>query len=129
MIKNIINDIIAIIKANTNYSVAIGSLPLSDNSLCLVPASGAPTTTFMNKSSTNAMTLVLNGKSLSQTDLLDTLDNVHKALTSRKTYTDNSEYQITNIATVSSPTHIEGEPTKSYIYGSAIKVEYYAKGV
>ncbi len=129
MIRDIISDIIALIKANTNYSVVIGSLPVDNNSLCIAPTSGAPTTTFMNKSSTNAMTLVLNGKSLSQTDLLDTLDNVHRALTMRKTYTDNSEYQITNIATVSSPTYIEGEPTKSYIYGSAIKVEYYAKGV
>lgn len=125
MIKDIINYVKSLIGETTSYKVIIGALPLENNSLALAPATGKPETTFMDKGTENTLTLVLNGKSLNQTDVLDTLDNVHRALTLRKSY----DKGITNIRTVSSPNYIEGEPQKPYLYGSAIEVKFYTEGV
>lgn len=104
--------------------ILIGALP-ADNGICCTIAGGWPEATFIDKGMSYELSLVLNGKHESQQVVSDTLNDIHQALTQTKTYPQTDAYQITNIETTASPSYIEREENKQYLYGSSLKVRFY----
>lgn len=104
--------------------ILIGALP-ADNGICCTIAGGWPEATFIDKGMSYELSLVLNGKHESQQMVSDTLNDIHQALTQTKTYPQTDAYQITNIETTASPSYIEREENKQYLYGSSLKVRFY----
>lgn len=104
--------------------ILIGALP-ADNGICCTIAGGWPEATFIDKGMSYELSLVLNGKHQSQQVVSDTLNDIHQALTQTKTYPQTDAYQITNIETTASPSYIEREENKQYLYGSSLKVRFY----
>lgn len=104
--------------------ILIGALP-ADNGICCTITGGWPEATFIDKGMSYELSLVLNGKHESQQVVSDTLNDIHQALTQTKTYPQTDAYQITNIETTASPSYIEREENKQYLYGSSLKVRFY----
>lgn len=104
--------------------ILIGALP-ADNGICCTITGGWPEATFIDKGMSYELSLVLNGKHESQQIVSDTLNDIHQALTQTKTYPQTDAYQITNIETTASPSYIEREENKQYLYGSSLKVRFY----
>ena len=104
--------------------ILIGALP-ADNGICCTIAGGWPEATFIDKGMSYELSLVLNGKHANQQTVADTLNDIHQALTQTKTYPQTDAYQITNIETTASPSYIEREENKQYLYGSSLKVRFY----
>ena len=131
VINDVLLSVIDLAEDNlTLYSpIKIGALP-ADNSLSIQITTGAADGTFMTKGMAYEITCVLNGKHESQKTVSDTLNDIHQYLTQLKAYprTENT-YQITNIETVSTPSYIDREANKQYLYGSSIRIKFfYMKG-
>lgn len=126
---SVINDVlIAVIGMTDNLNlyapIIIGSLP-TDNGLCMAIAAGGANSTFLDKGMQYVIDVVFNGKHENQQTISDTLNNVHQALTQTKNYPQTSTYQITNIETSSTPTYLDREANKQWLYGSSLRIKFY----
>lgn len=104
----------------------IGPLP-PDEGVSLVWASTAYSS-FFDKKAAVSLALTLNGKSADQHTVASALNAVHTSLSMRKAYPASSNYQITNIETISAPALIGREENAQWLYGSSLRVKFYLKG-
>lgn len=126
-INEVLIAVIGLINELSPYATAtIGALP-ADNGISCYIATGSPETTFMTKGMAYQMTVTLNGKHTNQQTVSDTLNNIHKSLTQKKSYPQTDDYQITDIGTVSSPNYIERDANRQYLYGSALQIKFFLK--
>lgn len=109
-------------------TVKIGSLP-ADNGISVFTGTGYANETFMDKGMAFELHLVLNGKHASQQIVSDALNDLHQYLTQLTDYPATSEYQITDIQTISAPSFIGREENKQYLYGSSLRVKFYMRKV
>lgn len=128
---SVINDVlVAVINmanaVNPYGQIVIGALP-PDNGLSMTISAGAPDTTFMTKGMAYELDVVLNGKHTSQQTVSDTLNDIHQLLTQTKTYPATDEWQITNISTAGSPSYLDREQNKQWLYGSGLTIKFYYK--
>ena len=103
-----------------------GSDPPKDG-ICMIPSTGAPADTHLNKGMIIRLPILLNGKNADQEKLLNDLTAIHEALTRK---TDYSEFttintQVVNIETMSLPAIIGTEQNKQWICGSTLAVYFY----
>lgn len=110
-------------ETNPYATVKVGALP-TDNSIVMEIATGSPDTVFKDRSALYSMDIVLNGKHTSQETVLDTLCDIHQALTQRDTFPDTGEAQITNIETTNIPSYLD-RTNNQWLYGSSLRVSFY----
>lgn len=106
--------------------IVYGSDPPKDG-ICMIPSTGAPADTHLNKGMIIRLPILLNGKNAYQEKLLNDLTAIHEALTRK---TDYSEFttintQVVNIETMSLPAIIGREQNKQWICGSTLAVYFY----
>ena len=106
--------------------IVYGSDPPKDG-ICMIPSTGAPADTHLNKGMIIRLPILLNGKNADQEKLLNDLTAIHAALTRK---TDYSEFttintQIVNIESMSLPAIIGREQNKQWICGSTLAVYFY----
>ena len=90
-------------------------------------ASGAPASTFLDKSMAYQHSLVCNAKSASQQVAQEALDSIHVALTQVKTYPSGRTWQITDIETISAPSYLSREQNSQWLYGSSLRVKFFLR--
>lgn len=122
VINDIFEAVIALAETASGKTIRVGALP-ANNGYAMQIASGAPATTFMTKGLCMEFSIVLNGKHTSQKTVSDTLNKIHLALTQAKTYPNDTTYQITDIETTSTPSYLDREEDKQYLYGSSLRVK------
>lgn len=127
VINNVLLAVVEMMQDTEPYStITIGAMP-ADNGIACAIANGNPVATFMPKSMSYELNIVLNGKHANQQTVSDALNDIHQALTMTKQYPASEEWQINNIETVSSPAYIGREETKQYLFGSSLRVRFYYK--
>lgn len=124
--SEIVEAIAGLAQAAAGVSVTIGALP-ADNAVCIAPASGAPSSTFLDKGMAYQWTLVCNAKNVDQKAAQEVLNAVHLALTQTKTYPTGDAWQITDIGTVAAPAYIGREQNSQWLYGSSLRVKFFLR--
>lgn len=129
MYKDILDEIVKMIRSHTSYMVVVGSNPPRES----IAVSGFTTadTTNLDRDTLQTYDITINGKSGDQATLLDELSKIHRALTVRKDFPHARDWQVYTIDTSASPRLIgveEAERTR-YIYGSSVTVKFYALGM
>ena len=97
------------------------------NGICMGNSTGYPIDTHFNKGMILSQNIMVNAKHIDKELAFDTVSNIHAYLTKLKDYPITDDFQIINIATVTTPMLIDIEDNKSYIIGSTISVDYYFK--
>ena len=129
MYKEILDAIVEMVKQNTSYPVVVGGNPTKES--VAVTGFSAPSTTYLDRDTSQNYDITVNGKSGDQENLLAQLSSIHRALTLRKDFPHSQKWQIVSIDTTASPRLIgveEAERTR-YIYGSSLSVKFYALGM
>ena len=129
MYQDILEAIYTMVKANTSFTVVIGSNPTKES----IAVTGFSTADVANldRDSLQTYDITINGKSGDQQAILSELSHIHRKLTLRKDFPHSNSWQIYTIDTSASPRLIgveEAERTK-FIYGSSITVKFYALGM
>lgn len=129
MYKDILDEIVKMIRNQTTYMVVVGSNPPRES----IAVSGFTTADITNRDRDTLQTydITINGKSGDQEALLKELSQIHRALTVRKDFPHARDWQVYTIDTSASPRLIgveEAERTR-YIYGSSVTVKFYALGM
>lgn len=111
---------------NPYANIVFGSDP-PENGICMIQNAGYQAETHLNKGIIYQMPVLLNGKHTDQQTLLDTLDDIHIALTKTNDYTDlnTDELQVYAIESTALPSIIGREQNNQWIAGSSLVVEYY----
>ena len=106
--------------------IVYGSDPPEDG-ICMIPGTGAPSDTHLNKGMIYRLPVVLNGKNADQKKLLDDLTAIHEALTRRLDYSDVStdDVQVVDIETTALPSIIGREQNSQWVCGSSLDVVFY----
>ena len=129
MYKEILDSIVAMVKLNTSMKVVVGGNPTPES--IAVTGFSTPTTTYLDRDTSQTYDVTINGKSGDQEALLAELSRIHRSLTLRKDFPHSDKWQIASIDTTASPRLIgveEAERTR-YIYGSSVSVKFYALGM
>lgn len=125
--NNVLLSVIQMMQEVELYApVVIGALP-ADNGISCTVSTGAPSSVFLEKGMAYQMDVVLNGKHSDQQTVSDTLNNIHLALTKTKRYPNTSDFQITNIESVSLPSYLDREENKQFLYGSSLLIKFYLR--
>lgn len=119
-----------LVQAALGSPVVIGATPPMGG-YAVMATGGAPLGTFRNGLRQDvSMTFVFNGKGYDQQALVTAMRNVHGQLTTIGAGLPQTEqWQIYAIETMTAPSLIDREENGAYIYGSALRVKYYFKGV
>ena len=115
------------IQALTGASVVIGSMPPNEG-FAVSFAGGAPLETFRTLSTNESLPVLFNGKGGDQESLAQQMDAVHQALTTSKVLPYCASWQIYAIETTAAPQLVGRELNSYWIYGSSLRIKYYAKG-
>ncbi|MDL2257586.1 hypothetical protein LJC42_00305 [Eubacteriales bacterium OttesenSCG-928-K08] len=107
-----------------------GAMP-KDNGLAMFLGPGAPTDTYLDRATTDSITIALNGKHSKQQVVLAALSNIHHALSVLDAYPEGDGWKILEIETSARPSYVDREDSgsKQWIYGSLLNVTVYFKGV
>lgn len=122
----VISAVIALAQAVPSVygTITRGAMP-PDNGITITPATGAPVSVFMDKNSTNTISLVCNGKHSDHKIVVNALAEIHDALTRATDYPSGDGWQILNIDTLAAPSYIGQETSGQWLYGSSLRVRYY----
>lgn len=126
-----LDNIIALAEETHPYAqIVYGSDP-PKNGICMIPAGGIPTDTYLDKGNMMTLPVLLNGKHADQRVLLDDLTAIHELLTKRREYDELSTeaVQIIDITSMSLPQIIGREQNKQWICGSTLEIKFYWKPV
>ncbi len=107
-------------------TVLIGALP-PDNSVAAYISGGGIKSTFLDKGFAYNLLVSLEAKNTAPQTALDTLNDIHQAVTQRKNYPTTEAYQITDVETVNSPFYVGREKNSQHVYGSTLRVKFYYK--
>ena len=129
MYKEILDAIVKMVKMNTSLTVVVGGNPTKE-SIAVTGFSSADVT-YLDRDTSQTYDITINGKSGDQALLFEELSAIHRALTLRKSFPHERDWQIISIDTTASPRliGIEDAERTRYIYGSSITVKFYALGM
>lgn len=126
---DIVEQIQQMIQLATSLPVYVGSNPPQE----AIGVDCDATTVFTGRDIDRAfeMRTAINGKSGDQKLIAQELDNIHSSLTLRKAYPSGDDWQIYAIETTSAPRLLgrESADKTQWLYGSAVVVKYYRKGL
>lgn len=128
MREEVLSAVQQMVAAITGAAVAIGSLPPLKGYAVSI-AGGAPMGTFWPLTSNEELPIQFTGKSTDQQQLAAAMGAVHKALTTAPVGALPSApgWQVYAIQTASAPSLIGREQNINYIYGSTLRVKFYAR--
>lgn len=125
ILNDILTETVALAQETSPYAtIMIGSLP-ADNGITMTYGASGVNTTFQTKTICYDLDVVLNGKHSNQQTVSDTLNEIHKALTQRKTYPETEDFKIADISTTSAPSYLDREENNQWLYGSSLRVRAY----
>ena len=125
--SEILAAVIEMAQGTSPYStITAGALP-ADDGICMTYATGAPSSTFLDKGMAYRRSLVLNAKNASQQAAQEALDAIHVALTQTKTYPSGESWQITDIETIAAPSYLSREQNSQWLYGSSLRVKFFLR--
>lgn len=125
--SEILAAVIGLAQATNPYAtITVGALP-ADDGICMTYATGAPSSTFLDKGMAYQLSLVLNAKNTSQQAAQEALDAIHVALTQATTYPSGETWQITDIETVAAPSYLDREQNSQWLYGSSLRIKFYLR--
>ena len=130
MLDEILESVIALALpyASPYTAITSGALP-ETNGLTMYIGPGNPTTEYFSRGKDSRIVIVLNGKHSNQKTVLAAMANIHKGLSSRKSYASGAGWEITNISTSTFPNYIEREASsKQWLYGSILALDFYMRG-
>ena len=129
MYKEILDDIVKMIRCQTTFPVVVGSNPPKES----IAVTGFTTAdiTNLDRDTLQTYDITINGKSGDQALMLSELSKIHRALTVRKDFPHARDWQVYTIDTSASPRliGIEEAERNRYIYGSSVTVKFYALGM
>ena len=124
-INDVLNDVIDLAEQTIPYQkIIIGNTPPT-NGISMFISSGSPTLTDLEKGMIVSLHVMCNAKHRNQEEAFDALSDIHKHLTKKTSYPNETDYQITNISTVSYPNLLLREENGEYVFGSTLNVEFY----
>lgn len=112
-------------ETNPYSSIVIGPLPPDDGISISWGATGY--SPFLNKKAAVELVAVLNGKNRDLKKVAEALNTIHTSLSMSKDYPSASNYQITDISTVSAPQYLGREENSQWLYGSSLRVKFFLK--
>lgn len=122
---NVLDAVIGMAGSINLYApVVVGALP-PDNGISMTFSGGSPPSTFWNKGTIQAISVVLNGKHTNQKKVADVLSDIHASLTRRNEYPNTDDFQIMDIATISAPNLIGREQNDQWLYGSSLRITFF----
>lgn len=124
--SEVVEAVASLAQTAAGVSVSIGALP-ADNAVCIAPASGAPSSTFLDKGMAYQWAMVCNAKNTDQQAAQEVLNTIHLALTQTKTYPSGAAWQITDIGTISAPSYLSREQNSQWLYGSSLRVKFFLR--
>lgn len=125
--SEILAAVIGLAQATNPYAtITVGALP-ADDGICMTYATGAPSSTFLDKGMAYQRSLVLNAKNTSQQAAQEALDAIHVALTQATTYPSGEAWQITDIETIAAPSYLSREQNSQWLYGSSLRIKFYLR--
>lgn len=129
MYDEVFDEIVKMIKNSAVFPVYVGGNPPKES--IAVTGFTTPTTTYRDRDTAQTYDVTINGKSEDQEKIFRALCTIHQNLTLRKTFPHAQKWQITSIDTTASPRllGVEDAERNRYLYGSSIKVKFYALGV
>lgn len=122
--RSILDAICDLIEDGTDIPVVVGSLPPHEG-VAIQLATGAVESAYLPRTNLHRDTYVINAKYADQKTAIDNLNAIHEALTKRIGYPEDDEWQISVIATSTSPDYLGQEGNEYYLYGSSIVVKWY----
>jgi hypothetical protein len=121
--KQILEAVISIIDTLGLYpTLDIGPLPAA-NGLSIATASGGVEESTLVHGGQYDMVLALNGKHTGQVMVYDALCTIHEALEKLSVYPAGTNWAVTGIRSVGSPTYLDHE-NDGWLYGSSIRIDY-----
>ena len=129
VINQVLEAVIGLMNACTPFDqVTRGALPTHHGiSVELDPSS--PLYMHMDKNTVVPLNVVLNAKHPDMMLLLDTLNNIHGALTRARSYPAATAWQIVDINEYSSPRLIGREDNNDWLAAGALTVKFYWRGM
>ena len=116
------------IAALVSMPVVIGSMP-PEQGYAVGMGSGAPLEIFRTLSTNEELPVLFNGKGPDQRQIAAEMDRVHHLLTTATALPFTDRWQVYAIVTTSSPNLISREQNKNWVYGSSLRISFYAKEV
>ena len=95
--------------------------------LCCELAPSSPEEVYLDKNQFIPLDLTINGKHGNLETLSDAMNTIHEALTMKKEYTAGTNWQITDIATLTEPQVIGREENGEWIMASNLSVRIITK--
>jgi hypothetical protein len=83
---------------------------------------------YLDKNTLVPLDLTINGKHPNLKTLWDRINNIHSALTRKRTYPEGEGWQIVDIKTESLPQVIGREQNNDWLIASGLTVEFYWRG-
>ena len=121
--KQILEAVITLIDALQLYAALdIGPLPAA-NGLSIAAASGGVKESTLVHGGQYSITLALNGKHTGQATVYDALCMIHETFEKLSVYPTGTNWAITGIRSVGSPTYLDHE-ADGWLYGSSIRIDY-----
>lgn len=120
---------LAIQHAAPYTTIEHGAMP-SANGLALYLGPGTIDQRYMDKGGLQSLTVALNGKHEQLSTVLGALSEIHTGLMLMQSYPSGDDWQITDIETATPPNYLDREQsgTRQWLYGSLLRVTFYAKG-
>jgi hypothetical protein len=123
-VDGILKSIIDLLTPLGLYSkITVGALP-PRNGIAVYIGAGAPQNIFLDKGSYDALYVAVNAKHTDQVIAVRALTNIHRELSTLKTYPQGDFWQITNISTSTVPNYIS-EEKDGFLWGSILKLDIY----
>ena len=131
VINEVMEAVIGLMNATKPFAaVTRGALPTGKGLVCEVGPS-IPDEIYWDKNVFIPLDVTINGKFSNLKTLLDTMNDIHGALTRATSYpqdTTNNRWQITDILTQNLPQIIGREQNNDWLAASALTVNFYGKG-
>lgn len=129
MYDEILQAVIDMAEVAADMDIVLGSMPPLGG--IAMTGNAAPESIMLDIGSNERMTVLVNGKSSEQVNIIRKLDAIHADLTRRKRFPQGTLWQIYSIETIASPRllGVEGNPRAEWIYGSSLLVKFNVKGI
>ena len=130
VINEVVEAVIGLMNDNTLSELKMvtrGALPVGPGIVCEVGPSPI-IEMYLDKSTFVPLDLTINGKHPNLKTLSDRINNIHSALTRKRTYPEGEGWQIVDIKTESLPQVIGREENNDWLMASGLTVEFYWRG-
>lgn len=120
----VLDDVVSMAQTATAMTIRKGAMP-ADESVSIAISNGGPDVTMLDRSTTEGINVVINGKSKDMPAVRAALGAIHRHLTRAAGYPNTEQYQIYAIETTSAPAYAGREPNNQWLFVSAVLVKIY----